>query len=363
KPIPYFLELTAFCSFFPVPFNGEEVPHPNGGFDAVFSGPFLLKSWTNDDEVVVHKNPYYWNAKEVQLDEIHATIIPDETTALKMYEKGNLDWIGGLISPLPLDALSGLKNRLELRQRPIAGTTIAAFNIHLYPFTNLNIRKAFAYAVNREDITENVSQMFDDVATGPVPHVLKGYDPLPLFEDNDTAAARRHFQLGLDELGISKEELPTITYNYFASELQRNLALSLQSCWKRVLGVSVELTCLELKTHITKLHNREFQLAQMSWIGQYYDRMNFLERFGKKETLRNYSGWENPRYGQLIAESFYKEFKARTALLDQAEKIIVDEMPIIPLYHYHLVYIKNPKLKNVALSPMGDIQFHKALLK
>jgi len=175
--------------------------------------------------------------------------------------------------------------------------------------------------------------------------------------------AKTHFELGLEELGITKESFPKISYNYFSSELQKNLALALQCTWKQVLGIDVELKCYELKTHITKLRNQDFQFAQMSWIGQYHDRMNFLERFEKIDTFRNYSGWENSRYSQLIAESFYKEVKERNALLDQAEKIIVDEMPIIPLYHYHLVYIKNPILINVAISPMGDIQFHKAFLR
>ena len=362
KPIPYFLELTSFCTFFPVPNKGTEVSYPNKKQDLIFSGPFQLKSWTHDNEVVVVKNPYYWNAKQVQLNAIHATIIPDEATALKMYEKGDLDWIGGLISPLPIDGVSTLKNQMELRQRPIAGVNISVFNINVYPFNNRNIRKAFAFAIHRKNIIENISQMFDEVATGPVPHVLKDHNCTVFFADHAVELAKKHFELGLQELGITKEEFPKITYNYFASELQRNLALYLQNTWKKVLEVEVELRCFEIKTHITKLHNHDFQFAQMSWIGQYYDRMSFLERFNTKDAFRNYSGWENHRYKLIIDESFYKEFEERNALLDQAEKIIVDEMPIIPIYHYHLVYTKKSNLKNVAISPMGDIQFHKAFL-
>ena len=98
----------------------------------------------------------------------------------------------------------------------------------------------------------------------------------------------------------------------------------------------------------------------MSWIGQYYDKMNFLERFKTKDSFRNYSRWENPQFKKIIGESFYKDDKERELLLDKAEKIIVDEMPIIPIYHYHLVYIEKPNLKNVLVSPMGDVQFHKA---
>ena len=363
KPIPYFLELTAFCTFFPAPCKNVDPPQIQQHTAFVCNGPFKLKSWVNDDKVVVQKNPTYWNQQEVSLDEIHATIISDETTALTLFEKGELDWVGGLISPLPLDALSSLKQTSKLYQRPIAGTTFSSFNVNLYPFTNVNIRKAFAYAINRQDIVENVSQMFDDVATGPVPTVLKGTEDTRFFQDHAQELAQTHFKRGLQELGITKEEFPRITYDYFSSELQRNLAISLQGIWKKVLGIEVQLNSHELKTHITKLYNRDFQFAQMSWIGQYHDRMNFLERFSKKETLRNYSSWENPLFAQLIAESFFKERAERTDLLEKAERIITDEMPVIPLYHFHVVYVKSPSLKRVAISPMGDVQFHKAYLK
>jgi len=360
-PVPHFLELTSFCVYFPTPCNEQNIPYPPT-MNTKFSGPFMLQSWIDNDEVIVKKNPYYWNRQEVCLDEIHATIIKDEATALKLYEQGYLDWIGGLISPLPLDALPDLKTKSNLNQHPIAGTTFSSFNIHSYPFNNTNIRKAFSYAICRRSIVENISQMFEDIATGPVPHVFKGKNPASLFSDCAAEQAKFHLALGLQELGITKEEFPKIVYHYFTSELQRNLALHLQNVWKHVLGLKVELQCNELKTHLAKLHHRDFQIAQMSWIGQYYDRMSFLERFQTQDAFRNYSKWENSHYNQLIEQSFYKEGEERNHLLDQAEAIIANEMPIIPLYHYHLIYIKNPHLQNIMISPLGDIQFHKAFL-
>jgi len=362
KPIPYFLELTSFCAYFPVPSKGGEVSPPSHNQKGVFNGPFALKSWANDYELVVQKNPHYWNANGVKLDEIRATIITNEMTAFKMYEQGQLDWVGGLISPLPLDLVVSLRNTFKLRQRSIAGTTMSVFNTHAYPFNNLNIRKAFAYAISRKEIVENVSQMFDDVATGLVPHVLKNGDPVLFFPDNAQVLAKKYFKLGLKELNIKRGDFPSVVYSYFASELQRNLALFLQETWRQVLGVKVELRCSDLKVHLAALHSRNFQFAQMSWIGQYYDQMNFLERFQTKGTFRNYSGWEDFHYDQLIESSFYEKHEERDVLLDRAERYMIDNMPIIPLYHYHLVYIENPALKGVTISPLGDIQFHKAFL-
>ncbi len=361
-PTPYFLELTAYPTFFPVPYNGDEVPHPNQQSELLSNGPFTLASWRNDDEIVAKKNPYYWNAEEVVLEEIHAVMIADETTALQLFEQRDLDYVGGLISPLPLAAIASLKDSDCLRQRAIAGTTLSTFNVNRFPFNNVHIRKAFAYAINRQDITDNISQMFDDIASGPVPHVLKE-SAVVLFEDYNSKLARYYLELGLEQLGINKEEFPKVTYSYFSSELQRNLAIALQSYWKKTLGITVKLETAELKTHLAKLHSHQFQIGQMSWIGQYHDRMNFLERFITKNSYCNYSGWENPHYTRLISDSFHKENGERKALLEEAEKMIVDEMPIIPLYHFHAVYLKNPRLNGLAISPMGDVQFHKAYLQ
>ena len=361
-PTPYFLELTAYPTFFPVPYNGDEVPHPSQQSELLSNGPFTLTSWKNNDEIVAVKNPYYWNAEEVVLEEIHATMIADEATALQLFEQGDLDYVGGLISPLPLAAIASLKESDRLHQRAIAGTTFSIFNVNRFPFNNVHIRKAFAYAVDRKNITDNISQMFDDTASGPVPHVLKE-SAATLFEDYNAKLARYHLELGLEQLGINKEEFPKVTYSYFSSELQRNLAIALQSYWKDVLGVMIELEGVEFKTHLDKLHNRQFQMGQMSWIGQYHDPMSFLERFVTKNSYRNYSGWENPYYTRLISDSFHKENGERKALLEVGEKMIVDEMPIIPLYHFHAVYLKNLHLRGLAISPMGDVRFHKAYLQ
>ena len=359
RPTPYFLELTSFCTYFPVPFHGDEVPHPNQNGELLSCGPFQIASWKNDDEIVAVKNPYYWNADAVHLEKITISMISDEGTTLNLFEKGKLDIVGGLTSTLPLDAVSSLKKSDLIRQRPIAGTTLCTFNVNRFPFNNVHIRKAFALAIDRERITENLFQMYDDVASGPVPHVLKE-TVTTFFLDHQKALAEYHFHKGLEELGITKQEFPKVTYYYFTSELHRNLAITLQNYWKSVLGVDINVQALEFKSHLAKLYNHDFSVAQMSWVGQYHDPMSFLERFNGKEAFRNYSGWENPYYSELLSASYYASKEGRTVLLEKAESLLMDEMPIIPLYHFHVVYVKNPHLHGLSISPMGDIQFHKA---
>ena len=364
QPTPYFMELTAFPTFFPVPNGGKEVERPkNGKIHLIANGPFKLVYWKSEDEVIVQKNVSFWNAKSVKIDAINMTIIPDEATALKLYEKGNLDWLGGLISPLPLDAVTSLSQVKKIKMRPIAGTNFCVFNTKQYPFNNAHIRKAFSYAIDRQLIIDNITQMFDEVATGPVPSILKNYQESHFFSDGNAEKARFHLNQGLIELGIKIEDFPNLTYSYFSSELQKKIALALQSQWRKVFGIGVSLECFELKVFINKLHQRDFQCAQMSWIAQYYDRMSFLERFIKEDSFRNYSSWENSNYQKLIQGSFFIVPPEKRALvLEKAERLLLDEMPIAPIFHYNVLYLKNSHLKNAQISPLGHIDFRFAYI-
>jgi len=360
RPLPYFLELTAFVTYFPVPFCGREVEAFKGEDHMVTNGPFKMVFWKDAYEIIVTKNPHFWNEKAVKIDRICMKIISEEKTALHLFEKGKLDWIGGLISPLPIDAIPTLTRANAIKIHPIAGTNFCSFNTKKKLFGNLHIRRAFAYAINRKLIIQHVTQMFDQVATGPVPPILKNGET-PFFTDGDADRARKEFEIGLRELGIKREDLATPTYIFFASELQRRIAHVLQSQWEEVLAIKVDLQSMEIKTFLSKLHQKEFEFAQMSWIAQFYDRMSFLERFIYKNSSRNYGSWESPRFQELVERSFYTLSKQeREQLLEQAEQVISEEMAIAPINHYKALYLTNPKLSDVHISPLGNVDFRYA---
>ncbi len=349
RPTPYFLELTAYPAFAPCHVDGHTT-----------NGPFSLEEWRHNDMITVQKNPHYWDEERVSIDRIHLMLITDEMTALQLFEKGEIDWLGGNTSPLPLAALSDLENSKLLKWAPTAGTNFTTFNTTILPFSNKKIRKAFACAINRDAIAENVAQKHDIAAHSLVPPVLKmgrcHHLTPPAREDE----ARRLFAEGLEEIG---GEFPRVAYSYFSTEMQRKVAETLQSEWQRVLGVNVELQCNEFITFLSILKQRTYTFGQMCWVPQYFDPMTFLERLYQKDSFRNYTGWEHPEYIRCIEASHFEndQMKRNTKLLE-AEKIPADEMPIFPIYHFQMAYVQNENLQGVMISPLGEVDFRYAQL-
>ncbi len=357
KPCPYFLQLTAYPTYFPVCKN-----HAASNENTLLSnGPFSLESWKQDNEIALKKNPLYHCQKNVKINQISIALVSDERTALTLYEKGDLDFVGGLISPLPIDAVSTLKDSGLLLEQPIAGTTFCMFNMRSSPFTNLNIRKAFAHSIDRESIEKNVIQITSDISSQIVPQILKsGLSINTVLNEKSNHDPSAYLEAGLSELGIKKTDLPPITYHYFASELQRKLALALQHEWQRTLGIEVSLQGEEIKTFFERIQARQFDFAQIPWLAHYIDPISYLERFKSTNMTMNASGWENQEYAKLIEDSSWLSPGDRRCALEHAENILIDETPTTPLYHFTCIYLKNPKLKQLCVSPLGELYLHHA---
>jgi oligopeptide transport system substrate-binding protein len=362
KPTPYFLDLISFCVFFPVS-SEKDQEFPEWAYHAgehyVSNGPFILKEWKHHNEIVALKNPLYWDNLRVRPDEIHFSMIDNETTALQMFENGQLDMIGEPLSPLPVDALPTLKKKSNLFTRPIGGTTMLAFNVDKLPFNNVKIRKAFSYAIDRESIVKNITQMGEIAATNAVPPILKNNRNHAFFKDADIAQAQSLLEEGMKELGITREAFNDIVYYYTTSDTDHKVAQAIQQQWQKVLGVQIKLENLDHKILMDKLIKRNYLFAQSLWVAQYNDQMNILERFKFKTNAKNYANWENPEYIRLIDESFYENGAKRAEILEKAEGIFMSEMPICPIYHWEMAYLVQPHLNDVGLTPIGDLVFEK----
>ncbi|MCK4935076.1 MAG: peptide ABC transporter substrate-binding protein [Simkaniaceae bacterium] len=362
-PVPYFLELLAYCTYFPIhPSNINSQVQKNS---IISSGPFNLTNWHYDKELSLQKNPSYFDKKKVFLEKIHISIIKEENTTLQMYENNALDLIGGFTSPITLDALEHLSLEGDLLHQPIGGTTFCTFNLTRLPLKNRNIRKGLALAIDRNLLVKNITPIGEQVATGIVPPILKNHgEHTSFFIDSQKNLAKKYFEKGLKELNLNIKDYPILTYSYFASDLQKKIALIIQSQWRETLGIHVKLQCFELKVFLDLLHRRHYDIAHMSLITQFPDQMNVLERFMDPSMKKNYCGFSNVEYTQLLQDSFFaKNAKSRDHLFQRAEEILMQEMPIAPLYHYTLFYLQNSKVKGLEISPLGHLQYQHVFLE
>ena len=354
----YFLELTAFYTFFPVNHAVVEA-NPDWAHDVsanyVTNGPFLMESWKHKDAIVLKKNADYWDADTVKLETINMLMIDDENTAKQMYDQGELDWLGSPTDSIPLAAIPAYKKDGLLNISPLAGVYYYAFNVKEAPFTNVNIRKAFAMAINRAGIVENITQAEQAPAMALVPPSIFEENAAGYFNDNDAEEAKKYLAKGLEELGLT--ELPPVKLSYNTSEAHGAIAQAVQDMWKENLGVNVELHNEEWGVYLDSMGAGNFQVGRMGWLADFNDAINFLEIF---ETVggNNYTNWENAEYQALLKESRVEtDPVAREAMLRKAEEIFMAELPLSPVYFYTNVWTNKEYVKNVKVSPLGLVQY------
>jgi len=360
RPTPYFLSLTAFPIYLPIPNHREERGDKNDPGHLVCNGPFRIEKMVPNNEILLRKNKQFWNKKEISLDSIHISIVADETTGLQMFERGDLDFIGGPLSPLPPDSLKYLSNQGSLHFIPMDASTFCAFNNQTFPFHNISLRKAFSYALERKTILEETLQTGQTPAITPLPPSLfpsSLQDQYPIIKTN-LQEAKNLFQKALKELNISASDLNQMTLYYKPGKDNQRLAQTLQKNWEKVLGVTLKIEQLDQKSHLEKLHNHDYQIALASWICQFHDPISLLDRFRYAENPKNYSGWENDDYISLLEQaSLCSNRLERYMILKKAEEIFINEMPIIPLYHWRSPYISHKKIKKIATTASGGILF------
>jgi oligopeptide transport system substrate-binding protein len=374
-PIPYFLELTAFPTFYPV---NKQIDQKNpewaadAGPDYVSNGPFQLKKWEHESEIVAIKNPCYWDANAVKLDALHLAMIDDTTTEFYMFEMDELDWAGSPLSNLPPEFISalkeeGMKNKLHVHFYPATAVYYYKINTLHYPLGNVHIRQALGYAINRKDIVEHITQAGQRPATALVPSMHGWEQESALFEDGDSELAKKMFTQGLEELGITPAEFPTLTLSYNTNREHQKIAQAIQQQWKETLGITVQLLHFDWKVYLAKISNQDYQIGRMGWIGDFHDPISFLEPFKFKnapnESGNNDTGWEHPDYIAYLDQAEKEiDLTRRATLLRQAEALLVSQMPVIPIYFIVNGYLKKPYVEGVYLSSLGWADFKKAYI-
>ena len=352
-PIPYFLEMISAPIFFAT-FSGftEDLEK------YVCNGPFTLKTFERGDVIEVVRNPLYWDADQVTLPGIDLVMVNAETE-LKLFEEGELDWAGSPISALPPNALSDLKQRELLKGQDLSSTRFLRVNTlaDKSPLSSPLFRKALALAIDRQAIAGGILPGGQQRALEFVPPKM-GLSSNGYFADGDLVEAKRLLSLYLKESGKLLEDLPEISLLYASDFRTELLAQVLQQQLQNGLGIRISVDSTDRKTFYDRLFKQNYHLAVSSWIADFNDPINFLEIVRFKEGCPNYTGWEHPKYIEWLNQSdVCMDLDKRKHILRNAELLLMDEMPIIPIYHDALNYLEQSGIKDVALSPIGQIDF------
>jgi oligopeptide transport system substrate-binding protein len=346
-PTPFFTGLLSHYSTWPV---HKETVLKHGSIDDrngewtrpgnfVCNGAFSLKSWELNNKIVVEKNPMYWDASTVQLNEIHYYPVSNVMTEDRMFRAGQLHVTSTLPSqkcPVYIE-----EGNPDLRIDPYMGTYFYRLNTTNPNLNDIRVRKALAYSIDRKLLVEKVTKCGQIPAYSFTPPGSNGYEPTTsiLF---DPALAREL----LAEAGYDSENLfPKLEILFNTNEDHRKVALAIQQMWQQNLGIEVELVNQDWKVYLSREMVGDFQVSRAGWIGDYQDPNTFLDLM-RPNRGNNKTGWENYEYDSLVAKANSTNDQAlRYQLLDEAEKILIENMPIIPLYTYVRSYQLSPDVK------------------
>jgi oligopeptide transport system substrate-binding protein len=347
-PTPYFLGLLASPVAYPVnranvEAFGDQFSRPG---NLVSNGAYVLDSWVPRVRIVLKKNPLFREAERTIIEAVHYFPTEDQSSEVKQFRLGELDWT----FVVPNNQFRWLQKNYpdELVVSPWMGSYFFGFNLTREPFIdNPSLRMALILAIDRQIITDKVTQFGEQPSFSLVPPGIDGYVPFsPVYADWSQEERNFEAQRLLEQAGYSEERPLQIEIRYNTSENHKKIALAVASMWKQVLGVNTTLVNEEFRVF---LQNREqkvlTQVFRAGWISDYNDPYSFLEMFRTGHGRNDY-GYSNSSFDALLDEVGLERVRARRErLMFEAERVLMTDNVIIPIYTYVTKRLVNPHLQ------------------
>ncbi|EDY82109.1 Bacterial extracellular solute-binding protein, family 5 [Verrucomicrobiia bacterium DG1235] len=305
----------------------------------VGNGPFKLKEWVVNKTISVERNPYYWDAETVSINEIHFLPIDNTNTEDQVFNSGRLHYQNSV--PPPMIPIYLDNGDPYIRAEPWLGTYFYMLNTEVPALADKRVRKALSLSINRKALVKRILQGEQHPALSFTPLGIEGYEP-PELEGFDPNLAR---QLFADAGYPDGEGFPRLSLLFNSSETHKQIAESVLQMWSSVLNIEVDLQNQEWKTFLESRSNRNFHIARSGWIGTWAYPDIFLSLFisggGNNDT-----GWANPNYDSFLEKANNEpDPEKRLAFMHEAEQVLLEESPVIPIYHYSRVYRIAPEVK------------------
>ena len=348
-PASYFLAITTFEVTFPqrrdvIEKFGTRWTEPE---NIVTNGPFRMTAWRHENEIELRASENFFRGKPT-LERVTMFMINEKTTAVAMFEQGNLDFMDESHSIPPLDKprlskMPGFKVVPQLRGE------YYSFAVDRKPFDNPKLRKAFAMAIDRE-VLPKILQGGPTPATSWIPPGMLAHNP-EIGLKFDPVEARRL----LAEAGYpGGKGMPPIVLGYNTDEEKKLVAEAIQSMWQKHLGFVVRLENQEWKVFLKKLQTDPFPVFRSGWGADYPDPDNFMKLFASNSG-NNHGRWKNTRYDRLLdLAALEQDADKRARLYDEAQELLTEvDVAIVPLYWKSEATMLNPKFTGLEYNSMA----------
>ena len=342
-PLPYFPAMTTYATLFPahratIEAHGAKWTAPG---NLVSNGAYVLSELVLNEYHRRVKNPQYWGADAVIIEEVTGLVINDDNQALTRYRAGELDHL----QPLPAGQYPALKEEM-----PDEATSVPRLCSYYYAINHsqsghpalqdVRVRRALSMAIDRNVIVERLlkggqwpAYNFTHLKTAGFEMPEIAYALLDQAERDDEAK-RLMAASGIEDL--------TLRLIYNTSESHKQIATVISQMWKQKLGVTTELANFEWKTYLNIMDNQEFDLARSGWCGDYNEASTFLDLLTATHGA-NRGKYSNPEVDELMNAS--KTVADPGAIYAKVEQILAEDMAIIPIYHYANTFLLSSDMR------------------
>lgn len=387
SPCPYFLDLTAFPTFYPVYEAGVEEANPDGtnpgawaseaGF--VSNGAYTLTSWSHNESMVYTKNPNYYDAENVRMETLEFMLSADDTATFAAYNNGDLDFI----DEVPNDEIPALKDNEEFHIQDLIGTYYVGFNVQSEMFEGKTVeqaakmRQAISILIDRQYIVDNIAQAGQQLADTFIPAGMsdgngKEFRNNSYYDAETTGATQVEEAMALlEEAGYTFTEVgdgsytisPALGFEYIINEstLHQKVAEAIQQDLA-VVGIEMKIKTEDWNVFLNDRKTGNFDVAREGWSADFDDPINMLEIFlseggnndmqlgkGDSAAAPDWSG-----YDALIDEiRTTTDFAERVNVLHEAEDMLMDTWAVIPLYYYNDIYMVKSDVQGIYATVYG----------
>ena len=356
SPTPYFDDLVTFKSFMPLNqkfYNEAKDKYFTEAKYTISNGPYTLEKWTHDSELKFKKNPNYWDAGNVKIDNVELKIIATDS-AVNAFKNKEVD-----VTAVTFEQAKEFAGKPELVKANDGGIYYLLFNTKENVFKNAKVRRAITMAINKEELVNKVLEGSEKLTKTFTPSgiglngVSKDFaaevaTDQPKF---NVAEAKKLLAEGLKEEGLS--ELPRFEILFNDTGSRKAIAEYIQESLRNNLGANVELDKVSGKERIERTKKRDYQISLQNWTGDFLDPITYLDLFDSTNA-NNRGDFKNVKYDELtkIVKSS-ADPKVRVPAMIQMEKLISEEQPVTILFQKQKLYLVNPKVKNLGFVSIG----------